>query len=53
MDVVYLIYFRCIVYTVCNLNYTPTTFWGYKVEENLHLGVREQKKEVEYHWPVT
>jgi hypothetical protein len=23
--------------------------WGYKVEEKLYLGVREQKK-VEYHW---
>jgi hypothetical protein len=25
-------------------------FWGYKVEEKLYLGVREQKKKVEYHW---
>jgi hypothetical protein len=23
--------------------------WGYKVEEKLYLGVREQRK-VEYHW---
>jgi hypothetical protein len=23
--------------------------WGYKVEEKLYVGVREQKK-VEYHW---
>jgi hypothetical protein len=23
--------------------------WGYKVEEKLYLGVREQKR-VEYHW---
>jgi hypothetical protein len=27
-----------------NLNYTPTTIWGYKVEEKLYLGVREQKR---------
>jgi hypothetical protein len=27
---------------MCNLNYTPTTL-GYKVEEKLYLGVREQK----------
>jgi hypothetical protein len=26
-----------------NLNYTPTTL-GYKLEEKLHLGVREQKR---------
>ena len=26
--------------------------WGYKVEEKLYLGVREQKKNVEYHWPT-
>jgi hypothetical protein len=26
-----------------NLNYTPTTL-GYKVEEKLYLGVREQKR---------
>jgi hypothetical protein len=32
-----------------NLNYTRTAS-GYKVEENLHVGVREQKKKVEYHW---
>jgi hypothetical protein len=31
-----------------NLHYVPTTL-GYKVEEKLYLGVREQKK-VEYHW---
>jgi hypothetical protein len=23
--------------------------WGYKIEEKLHLGVREQKK-IQYHW---
>jgi hypothetical protein len=26
-----------------NLNYTPTTL-GYKAEEKLHVGVREQKR---------
>jgi hypothetical protein len=26
-----------------NLHYVPTT-WGYKVEEKLYLGVREQKR---------
>jgi hypothetical protein len=31
-----------------NLHYIPQ-LWGYKVEEKLYLGVREQKK-VEYHW---
>jgi hypothetical protein len=25
--------------------------WGYKVEEKLYLGVREQKM-VEYHWSI-
>jgi hypothetical protein len=29
--------------TVYNLNYTPTTL-GYKIEDKLYLGVREQKK---------
>jgi hypothetical protein len=44
---IHLIYFRCILYTAYNLNYTPATV-GYKAEEKLYLGVREQKK-VEYH----
>jgi hypothetical protein len=29
---------------VYNLNYTPITFRGYKVEDKLHLGVHEQKR---------
>jgi hypothetical protein len=40
MDV---IYFRCRLWTVYNLNYTPRAL-GYNVEEKLHLAVREQKK---------
>jgi hypothetical protein len=27
-----------------NLNYTPTTLGGYKLEDKLYLGVREQKR---------
>jgi hypothetical protein len=27
-----------------NLHYVPTTLGGYKVEEKLYLGVREQKR---------
>jgi hypothetical protein len=25
---------------------------GYKVEDKLNLGIREQKKKVAYHWPL-
>jgi hypothetical protein len=38
----YLICFRFSLYTVYNLDYKATTL-GYKVEEKLCLGVREQK----------
>jgi hypothetical protein len=37
-------------YTICITCIMYQQLWGYKVEEKLYLGVREQKK-VEYHWP--
>jgi hypothetical protein len=40
MNVIYLIYFRQRLKIVCNLNYTYK-LWRYKIEEKLHLGVRE------------
>jgi hypothetical protein len=36
-------------YTICVTCIMYQQLWGYKVEEKLYLGVREQKK-VEYHW---
>jgi hypothetical protein len=35
-------------YTICITCIVYEQLWGYKVEEKLYLGVREQKK-VEYH----
>jgi hypothetical protein len=39
----------CEVITICITCIMYQQLWGYKVEEKLYLGVREQKK-VEYHW---
>jgi hypothetical protein len=36
-------------YAICITCIMYQQLWGYKVEEKLYLGVREQKK-VEYHW---
>jgi hypothetical protein len=48
MDVIYLIWFRCRLYTVCNLNYTPTTL-GVKCWRQITFeGTRT--KNVVCHW---
>jgi hypothetical protein len=35
---------RRLLETMYNLNYIHQQLWGYKVEEKLYLGVREQKR---------
>jgi hypothetical protein len=37
-------------YTICVTYIMYKQLWGYKVEDKLYLGVREQKKKVEYHF---